>query len=42
MAKGEEVCHFIAAGWLFSPGTQIASFNKTDRHEHILLKYGGQ
>ena len=36
----EEVCQWLATGRWFSPGTPIASTNKTDRHDitEILLK----
>jgi hypothetical protein len=36
----DKVCQWLAAGRWFSPGTQVSSTNKTDRHEitEILLK----
>ena len=36
----DKVCQWLATGLWFSPGTQISSTNKTDRHDitEILLK----
>jgi hypothetical protein len=36
----DKVCQWLAAGRLLSPGTQLSSSNKTDRHgiAEILLK----
>jgi hypothetical protein len=36
----DNVCHWLAADRLFSPGTPVSSTNKTDRHDinEILLK----
>jgi len=36
----DKICHWLAAGRLFSPGTPVSSTNKTDRHDvtNILLK----
>ena len=36
----DKVCHWLAAGWWFSPSTPVSSTNKTDRHDitEILLK----
>jgi hypothetical protein len=35
-----DVCHWLATGWWFSPGTPVSSTYKTDRHDitEILLK----
>ena len=35
-----KVCQWLAIGWWFSPGTQVSSTNKSDRHDitDILLK----
>jgi hypothetical protein len=35
-----KACQILVAGWWFSPGTQVSSTNKTDRHDitEILLK----
>ena len=29
----DKVCQWLATGWWFSPGTQVSSTNKTDRHD---------
>ena len=36
----DKVCQWLATGQWFSPGTQVSSTNKTDRHDinEILLK----
>jgi hypothetical protein len=36
----DKVCHWLAAGWWFSPGAPFSSTNKIDRHDitEILLK----
>ena len=36
----DKICHYLATGQLFSPGTPVSSTNKTDHHEitEILLK----
>jgi len=36
----DKVCHWLAAGWWFSPGTPVSSNNKTDCHDitEILMK----
>ena len=36
----DKVCHWLAAGWWFSPGTPDSSTNKTDHHDitEILVK----
>ena len=36
----DKVCQWLAAGWLFSPGTPVSSTNKTDRYDitEILMK----
>jgi hypothetical protein len=36
----DKVCHWLAAGWWFSPGAPFSATNKIDRHDitEILLK----
>jgi len=36
----DKVCHWVAAGWWFSPGPSVSSTNKTDLQNitEILLK----
>ena len=36
----DKVCQWLAAGWLFSPGTTVSPANKTDHHDiaEILLE----